>query len=126
MDVTASLNFNLICSTDDGRIADWIAQQLVDTIGRDAISAVGVVLQLSGKTKVLTVIKDPLKTPPYRVLELARGMSRRFCVEILETEVIGKVSFPVVLACAQYAMGGCRIKRGQVIFQNEAVPGGAD
>lgn len=123
MDNSQVLNYNLTCSTDDGRIADWIARQLEIKIGREIISATGVVLHPSKSVRVLTIIRNPAECPPYRVLEMAMGLAKRFCVDILEGDIVGEIPFEVVLACAGYAMAVRRIEPSQIAYEDDSIRG---
>lgn len=108
------VKYQLTCSTEDGRIADWIASQLSKRLGPEAISAKGFVIEPKGKAKILTIIRNPAKNPPYQVLALARGYGRRFGVTIVEGELVGEVPLEVLLDCAGYALLASKIRPGQV------------
>lgn len=112
------VQYNITCSTDDGRIADWIAVQLRKHLGSNKISARGICMGASLNAKVLTVIHDPVEIPPYKVLELARGFARRFGVEIMEADIVGDIPLEVLLACAGYALSVRRIRSGQIRMEN--------
>lgn len=114
MDRSGTLSYNLTCSTEDGRIADWIAHQLEKDLGSDAISAMGVVIGQKSKARVLTVIKKPMEVPPYKVLELAKALGRQFGVDIVEADIVGEIPLEVVLACAEHALSVRCIRSSQV------------
>lgn len=114
MDRSEALRYNLICSTEDGRVADWIAKQLVKKIGSEAISAVGIASEPVGRARVLAKLYDPVTSPPYEVLEAARGFARRFGVDIVEAEIVGDIPLEVLLACAEYALSVRCIRTSQV------------
>ena len=117
MEGNNGLQYNLTCSTKDGRIADWIASQLRKRLGSEKISAEGISVEPSSNARVLTIIYDPFENPPYQVLELAKGFARQFGVEIVEADIIGDISLEVVLACAGYALSVPRIRHSQVRIQ---------
>ncbi|MGI6553879.1 MAG: hypothetical protein ACOX2P_00340 [Bacillota bacterium] len=115
MDRSGALRYNLTCSTDDGRIADWIANQLEKDLGLENISATGIVFGPDSLARVLTVIKKPAEVPPYKVLEAAKALGRRFAVDIIEADIIGEIPLEVVLDCAEYALSVRQIRSSQVV-----------
>lgn len=119
MDRCNAVQYNLTCSTKDGRVADWIADQLVKSLGSEAISAVGIAVEPAGRARVLTVIKEPLKHPPFQVLEAAKGLGRRFGVEIVEADIIGEVPLEVLLVCAGYSLSVSKIRPSQIHREEE-------
>lgn len=114
MQKTSSVEYRLTCSTEDGRIADWIANQLSKRLGPKAVSAKGFVVEPKGKAQILTIIKDPRTNPPYQVLALAKCFGRCFGVTIVEGELVGEVPFEVLLDCAGFALSAAKIRPGQV------------
>ena len=101
MDRSGALRYNLTCSTEDGRIADWIANQLEKDLGLENISATGIVLGPDSLARVLTVIKKPAEVPPYKVL---RQQSPGEAVAVDIDRHYRRNSFGGGLDCAEYAL----------------------
>ena len=111
----STVKYNLTLSTDDGRIADWVAKQLVRFWGEERISASGFVREPNPQARVLTVIYDPAACPPYRVLEKVRVAARQFCVDVVEADIVGEIPLSVLLETAEYTLMVRCIRPGQVI-----------
>lgn len=123
MHMSGCVRYNLTCSTEDGRVADWIARELQKRIGQGVISAKGIAVEPGSNARILTVIYDPVKQPPYKVLEMARALGRRFNVEITDADIVGDIPLEVVLVCAGYALSVARIRPTQVSMEKQTSKG---
>jgi len=110
----AVVRYNFTLSTDDGRVASWIARQLEERWGSERIWARGIVREPVQEARVLTKIMDIQTVPLIEVLEKVRAAGRRFSVDVVEADLVGDIPLEVILAAAEYALMVSRIRPAQI------------
>jgi len=111
------VRYNFTLSTDDGRVASWIARQLEERWGSGRIWARGIVREPVQEARVLTKIRDIQTVPLTEVLEIVRAAGRRFNVDVVEADLVGDVPLEVILAAAERALMVSRIRPGQISWE---------
>ncbi|HBT20664.1 MAG TPA: hypothetical protein DEA47_04805 [Peptococcaceae bacterium] len=110
------MRYNLILSTDDVRVASYIAKGLVDIWGKEKIWARGIVREAleAQEARILTGIRDVEGVPPLKVLEYVRAVGMRFNVDVVAAEIVGDVSLRAVLSAAEQALMVEKIRPSQI------------
>lgn len=113
--------FNVILGTDRLEVAQEIARRVRETGGGlVGVQALGLPLASRGRVQVSLNLLDPVRTPPYRAVELIRTEAARYGVAVVESELVGLVPLRAVLASAAYYLGLEKLEPEQILEWNIA------
>ncbi|NLK00415.1 MAG: hypothetical protein GX318_04155 [Clostridia bacterium] len=111
------VGYKMTLSTDDCRIARWIANQIIGQWGEENIWAVGRTNeQWEGETEIMVVIKDTDDISPYNIIEKVRALSAQFSVDVLRGEFIGDVPLRVILRTASQVLKIAEIDATRIVY----------